>query len=131
MGDVRLNRSGYTRTVPSRIPVLHRPASDQFFVCCLPFRGHDAEENEVSCPGISDELLPATRDENDLPVMYRRGPGADVHLAGSFEDIIEFRGISQDMGQGRLAGRDDRVGNAAAEPLCTGHLVGMEELCKK
>ena len=50
---------------------------------------------------------------------------------GSFQDIIEFRGIFQDMGQRQHPGRDDRVGNAAAEPLCTGHLVGMEELCKE
>ena len=82
------------------------PLVCQLFVTCLPLRGHNAEEVEISCSGIADRAGPATRDEYDLPGMHRCGPGTDMHIAASFGDIVQFRRIFQDTGRVQhLAGR--------------------------
>ena len=102
----------------------------QLFVRCLPLRGHHAEEVEISCSGIADRAGPATRDECDLPGMHRCGPGTNIHIAASFEDIVQFRRIFQDMGGlQHLAGRSCGQccsGAAVHQGRCRGEVFSRE-----
>jgi hypothetical protein len=76
-----------------------RPESaHQSLVSGLPFRGNYAEENEIGVAGIPDILACPRGDQDDLARMYRFVSGANVHLPGPVQDIIEFRGCIQDMG---------------------------------
>jgi len=107
-------------------------SSGEKFILCLPFGHNDAEKNEAARPGVPDKLAHSRRDENQLPgpelCLFR----ADVHLPGTFEEVIEFCGLIQHMGECGFSGRDDGMGHAASESGSgTSHCIRMEEFDKQ
>jgi hypothetical protein len=68
------------------------PESGKGLVLCLPFRGDDAEKDEVTGTRVDDILDFFRRGEDDLPGFYDRDFAPDMHLSGTFENIIKLGG---------------------------------------
>lgn len=105
-------------------------SADKPLVPRLPLGGDDAQKHEVSGSHISDELPGPGWDKDDLPWPDKGLLSVDMHLPVPFEDVIEFHGTLQDMGQGRFTCRHDGVGNAAAKSRCLWYLIGVQEFAE-
>jgi len=115
----------YTIRRVVRIPVSAR--SEQVLILFLPWRGDEAEEYKGLCARVHDVLGFFRRDEDNLPRQDRFCLVTDMHLPGSFEDVVEFCGTPQGMRKGRFPDRDDRMGDAAPQGFRLFDLGGMQE----
>jgi hypothetical protein len=105
-------------------------SGNKFLIPCLPFWRNDTEEDEIGGACIVD-ILPGTRRDNDyLPRTEGSMFGINVHIPESAEDVVKFRGALQEMGQRRLSGRDDGMGDAAPEVFCSGDFIRVQKFAQ-
>jgi len=66
----------------------------------LPLRVYDAEEDQIDRAGVPDELPGTRRDMDDLARTDGGLVAIDLHLPAAAENVIEFGGAFQHVGQG-------------------------------